>query len=308
MHREPETINSSTLQEKLMILNLAGLSAIILFGILGYFRGVFRMVGLFFSFLLAGLLAQPLSGMFKWMLSISQTVPKGLVPLAAILLAGLILFMVFSAITSRFLRNREDGRQQLNLPKISSSERFAGGLMGGVWGLFLLIFTLTGLHFAGSIQETLLASSQKYENDSSGVEMSPYGRQSASPLEMKLAELMQSIELSAFGDVVQKVDPVDEKVKQTFRDLRHVVTTPELLSDFRNHPAISQFTDNPDIRALSEDSEIRYLLQSGEYYRLLDHPKVAALLSNETLYNELKGLDMNSILKQVLAGRREYTQ
>ena len=294
------------------MITLIGFVVVILLGAFGYKRGLFRILAAFGSFLLASVSAKPCSVLLLGLVGMSGQVPKALVPLTAQLLAGLLFFFLLSFLTGRILDNRDEVREQLNETLMADWERFGGAVLGTAWGVFLVVFTLTGLHMVGAVEEALVqtpaaaaregrwaaATVTSYVNEMEEAQREPLPA-------AKLGELKEQIDYSAFGVLVRKADPVDEKVKDIFRNLALVVGDPQLYERFKHHQVIARFTGDPRILALSEDMEIQGQLRAGQYYRLLDNGKIAALLNDRDLYRQLEGVEIAAILQEVIAeGRR----
>ena len=292
------------------MITLSGFVVVILLGAFGYKRGLFRILAAFGSFLLASVAAKPCSVLLLGLVGMSGQVPRALVPLTARLLAGLLFFFLLSFLTGRILDNRDEVREQLNETLMADWERFGGAVLGTAWGVFLVVFTLTGLHMAGTVEEALLqapaaaaregrwsATVTSYVNEMEEAQQEPLRA-------AKLGELKEQIDSSAFGVLVRKTDPVDEKVKDIFRNLALVVGDPQLYERFKHHQVIARFTGDPRILALSEDMEIQGQLRAGQYYRLLDNGKIAALLNDRDLYRQLEDVEIAAILQEVIAGSR----
>jgi len=278
-----------------MLINILGISAVLILAVVGYFRGLFSILATFVAFLLAALFAKPASYLILWLIKLSGVVPLALAPIAAQFSAGLVLFTIFSYIFGRLLRHREHVRQQMNLPRKATWELPGGAVLGAVWGTFLVVLVLTGLHLIGSVKQAMVQPAA--ENAGSGNRRAEYANSIAN---FDFENLKEQIEASAFGPLTKEVDPVDEKIHETFVKLRRVINDPYLLGLFKNHPTIDRLMGNYQLRVLAADPDIQAQLRASRYYDLLNDVRIAALLNNEELYNELKDVNLGDILQTII--------
>ncbi len=274
-----------------MIVTLLGFVAVVVFAILGYSRGIYRILATFISFFLAAILAKTFSLLLLGLVSESGIIPKSLVPLAGQIIAGIILFIFFCFLAGRILKIRVARREKSGKPRMATGERISGALFGTAWGLFLFLFILTGIHLIGNVEEVLIQPPKSEMEEEIKAPTASDG---------KFVTAKKQIEASVFGPIVKKTDPVDEKIKGIFQNLTIVVNDPRLYENFKNHPDIERFTNDPRIQALSRDEQIQRQLQERRYFELLDNPKITSLLNDEALISELKNVDLGKILEEVI--------
>lgn len=295
-----------------MTVTLIGCVAILLFAFLGYRRGLWRILAFFFSLFGAGLLASPLSRLALPLFERAPFVPRSLVQLAALLSAGLLVFIVLSVITSWLLGRRDRAREAQNLPRTDVWERIPGAIFGGLWGLALVILVLTGLHLLGSVEQALA----KRDATDAAPAQAPLEKPTASPtptasapaeptepgvaLRRSYTAIQKQIDASPFAAVVRTVNPAEDKIARTFADLATVTSDPVLLDRFQKHPAIFRLTSRPELLQVSQDNHIRELVEERRYYELLDHPKIAALLHDKEFVAECRKVDLAAVLAEVL--------
>ena len=297
-----------------MHITLLGAVAILLFAIHGHSQGFYKTAASFASLFLAALFAKPFSPLLVGLLSRSHIVPQALIPLSGLLLAGLLLFLVINFCAGRVLRNREAAREHSAQPRMARWERFGGSVLGAAWGFFLVSFVLVGFHLIGNVEEVLEHPSQPVPGKKKDlVTVSPERAITApapvatapvaitqTPAEGRFLKLKHQIEGSAFGYVVRRTDPAGDRITGVFRDLKTVVSNPDLYREFTHHPVIARFSKNPKVLALSNDMQIRAQLQNGQYYELLDNTRIASLLKDDALVSELKNIDIGKILQEVI--------
>lgn len=290
-----------------MLISIIGLAVLLLLATSGYNRGLLRILSVFIAFLLATFLAEPLSPLLIGPLKLSGLVAKALVPFAGQVLTGFLIFLLLSYVAGRILDHRDEVREQLNEHPIMVWERWSGAVIGFVWGVCLVVFSLTGLHVVGVVEEILInpAASAK---TASGVTESESrdvrdieGAQQELVQVAKFGHLKEQIENSAFGSLVLKAEPIDQRIKVIFQNLTWVVSQPELFEAFKNHTIIANFIDNPRMIALAKDHVIQAHLQNKQYYQLLDNEKIADLLKDKELYRELQEVEIGQILQEIIA-------
>lgn len=289
-----------------MHITLIGFAAVAVFALLGYARGFFRIVGAVICFLVAGLLSSPLSGLGELVIRGFVHVPRALSPIAGRLTAGLLLYLIFQIAASRLLANHEVVREQRNKAPQAPWEKTTGAVIGALWGFSILMFTLTGLHAVGTVEEVLsppVARKSGARADwDSATETVAYADAAGAPAEPQtpMSKLKMMIEGSIYGGLVQEVTPVDAGVQQTFDDLAYVVSEPDLFAALRNHPDIRPYLDDPRLQPLASDPTVQALLNSGDFYALLDNEKIADILQDRQLFEELRRIDLGGILQEVI--------
>lgn len=274
-----------------MMLTFIGVLVIVLFAVIGYFRGALKILLAFAALLAGAVLGGPLSPIVRGPIENSGYVPRALAPLASHVAMSVALFLLFVIIGELMLKRRADRRELEGLPRMSGAERWAGGALGVAWGMLLVTITYTGLAIIGTVEEavSMPAQASPRQAEASTADAGPF------------TALRGEIESSPFGTLVEAANPVDEKIGRTFRNLVSVVSDPDMAESFRSHPDIARFVDDPRLVALAEDEEIQRHVQASDYYALLDNEKIAALLNDRQLVRELSRVDLDRILAEVMA-------
>ncbi len=269
------------------------LAAVLLFIFIGYRRGILRILALIGALLLAGLAAIPLGALLLPLVQRAGFIPRALMPVAAPLAAGLVVFIVLSGVASWLLSRRELGREAQKLPRSEPWEKLGGAVLGGLWGCTLVVLVVTGLHLLGRVdQELTLATGETQKAEAA--ESVP-----AAPPRNAYQQFNQQIDASPLASIVQQVNPSEERISKVFGSLAKVTSDPVLLERFRTHPSIARLTDLPQLKAVAQDPEIQGLLQNRQYYALLDDPKLAALLQDKALVEECRKVDLETVLAEV---------
>lgn len=287
-----------------MSINLLGILLIGLFIVIGFLRGIFRILFAFISLLLSALLAKPFSFLLSWFINKIDLIPLALKPLATIIATALLFFTIFLFVGSFIISYREKRREEEGLPPITIWERAGGAIVGGIWGLFIVLLVLTGIEMIGSVEEAFLKiSSQTQEVPKTD----DFLKKDWFQLKKEKKEiggsfplLKEKVQDSLFGSLVQKVNPVDEKTIKTIEQLMTVLSDPELLEEFRSYPEISRLTENPKFINVAGDDEILKALNSSDIFSLLNNQKIADLMKDKELISEIKKIDIERILDEVV--------
>lgn len=270
------------------------LAAVLLFIFIGYRRGILRILALIGALLLAGLAAIPLGAQLLPLVQRAGFIPRALMPIAAPLAAGLVVFIVLSCVASWLLSRRELGREAQKLPRLEPWEKLGGAVLGGLWGCTLVMLVVTGLHLLGRVDEELAQATGEAERP----EAAQSTPSEAAPRNA-YQQINRQIDASPLATVIQQVNPSEERIARTFGNLAKVTSDPVLLERFRTHPSIARLTNLPQLKAVAQDPEIQRLLQTRQYYALLDDPKLAALLEDKALVEECRTVDLEAILAEV---------
>lgn len=281
-----------------MNFSLLGAGLILIFAIAGYFRGMLRILSAFVSLLIAALLARPLSSFFESMVKTLGWIPRSLVPLGALLAAGIAVFLIVFIIAEFLIGRRKRKRLERDLPPMNSWERLGGVVLGGLWGFALTMLLFVGIDAIGQIERTLINASTATTMQTSKPANHPSKK--ASTIEGQFTALKDGVNRSFFGPFVREVTPVDEEVSRTFQDLAVVLGDPDLLEKFETDPAVARFTKDPRFIAVAQDEEIQRDIQNSNFYALLDNEKIAALLNEKDLFQDLKQVDMRAILRRLI--------
>ncbi len=299
---------------------------------LGYVRGVTRLGIAFLALVLASVLAGPLYPLTGWAFK-SAGIPKLLVPSLATLTTGILLFILLAVPALRWVKAKTgDQRPSWDAP--------LGAAAGTVWGLTLVLLTLTGLSTVGRLDRAMRVGTaessiraearQKFEREAEA-ELRPLRRTMTAqryetekqklvveseeslfvdPAEVRkragegtLDTFLVDLDHSPFEGVVEKVSPVTVNTEKILRDLTIVVGNPELFEKFRKHPTVSELMNDPHMLALSENTEIAQAVIQGRYRDLLDHPKMIEAVENKEVREKFSKVDIAEILEQIRGGK-----
>jgi hypothetical protein len=158
----------------------------------------------------------------------------------------------------------------------------SGALLGGVFGVFLVLVLAVAIRLLGSIAESELANAS--------------ARLPASRLSSSLAHIKQSIESGATGAVMEKVDPVPDKLYSTLGKVGLIASSAEGLERFTENPGIRPLQNHPKIIALRDDPEIAKAVREQDFMGLLRHPKLVAAANDPEILRMLSGVNIERAL------------
>ena len=295
---------------------------------LGWARGVTKLGVAFLALVVASALAGPLHPLTAWVFK-GAGVPKLLIPSLATLSTGFLLFFLFAGLALHWAKNRTgDERPSWDAP--------LGAVAGTIWGLTLVLLTLTGLATVGRLDRAMRVGTaesairsearRQFEKEAE-VELRPlrptmsakrYEQEKlkfiaeaeetfyVEPAEVRkragegtLDTFLVDLDHSPFEKVVEKVTPVTVNTENILRDLTIVVGNPELFEKFRSHPTVSELMNDPHMLALSENADVAQAVLDGRYRDLLDHPKMIEAVENQEVREKFSKIDIAQILEQV---------
>lgn len=284
-----------------MTIVLLALAFVLIFSLLGYLRGVVRILLVLAAFLLAGILTRYLGGISNMLGGAIPGIPRLLKPLAGQLALAIILFLILYIVCEWILHRREKNRRQKDLPAISYGERLGGMVVGAVWGIFILLVCLVGISIigkvAGMVDRAAIASDRQTEQAPT---QTPAVTEGPAGVNGFFSRMYEQIRLSPMGAIVEAANPLDERVTRAMEDMLQVIREPYLMDRFRRHPDINRFLTNPSFQRLAEDEEIQRLINNGDMYQLLDNEKITQLLGDRELVSQLKSIQIQQVLDDVL--------
>jgi len=293
-----------------MGITFIGILLILVMFVLGYYRGILRIIVAFGALLIASLIATPLSFLTRWMVNCIGAVPLALKPIGSILASGILLFLIFQITGEYFIAKREKELNEKELPPMKEFERYGGALFGALWGFLLILLILTGIDIIGSVQETMnkVTILQAQQNLVKKPGETP-SEQSTPEINAQAEEepplLRDELKSSIYYVLVKKINPVNEKAQKTLEKLMTVVGDEKLFDRFQNHPVITRLAQNPKIISLSKDEEIGRAIRSSNFKELLNNPRIASLVNDRKIHREFKNVDINAILDEVMATKEK---
>lgn len=295
---------------------------------LGYLRGAIRFGVAFAALVVASLLARPLYPLTGWLVK-ALGAPQLLVPPLASLCTGILLFALFMIPGALWLKRRSEREPP-------SWDKPVGSMIGGVWGLGLVLLGLVGLNAIARVDRAMREATatvelraearQKLERRAAR-ELRPlattmtredYEQEKQAIVEEGMNELtidrselrkvmaegpldgfLVELKHSPFLAAVEAASPVNQRIEDTMRELTVVVGDPVYLERFKKHPKVKELMQDPTVLELSRDKEIANTISQRRFRDLLDHPKLIGALEDKSLRAKFSKLDIEKLLKQV---------
>ena len=158
----------------------------------------------------------------------------------------------------------------------------SGALLGGIFGVFLVLVMTIAIRLLGSVAESELAHATAYLP--------------ASRLTSGLAHMKQSIESGATGAVIDKVDPVPDALYTTLSKVGRIASSTEGMEAFAENPGIKPLQNHPKIIALRDDPEIATAVRNQDFMSLLRNPKLVAAANDPEVLRILSGVNLEKAL------------
>lgn len=286
------------------MINLIGLLLIALFAYSGYKRGLVRMFASLLALAVSGLLCQPFSGLGA--IFMPSSVPKIFAPLGGALVMGVIFFIILDFLIGIPIKKQAAAREEAGLPKVLPWEAYTGLAFGIIWGLGISTLIFSGIAAIGRAQRVVRRSEAMltYREKHPG----PWGTITEKELSQVLlvgpapeqGEVWaEQVENSFFAPVVDKVNPLDQKMEKTLTDLSVVCNDPQLFTLFQTHPKVQEFMSNPVMLGLAQDPQIAESIRAGNYKEVMDNPKIAQVAQDPVLRQKLKDLKIDQLLADI---------
>jgi hypothetical protein len=310
------------------VLLLSCVIAMALLALVGWLRGAMRLAGAFVALLLSGVLAGPFQFLTRPIVR-SFGIPELLLPVTSTFASGLVLFLVLLLGVSAFVKKRWGD----DLPEW---DKPAGSILGAVWGLFLVLFTFTGLNTVARVDRALREAVAETELRAQArvkieraveVELEPlsfrlapeeYERQRDRSVTMRMRKyrpepeqiqkataagpldpFLENLKSSPFQGPVDSFSPLDERGEKVLRDLTIVAGDAVLMDRFQQHETVAELVQEPAFQALSDNEQIASAVREKRFRDLLDHPKIVAAARDPELRQKLSEVDMEKILAEV---------
>lgn len=314
-----------------MLFLLTVLTVLIFAGV-GWFRGAIKFAAAFVALIIASLLASPLYPLTGWIL-LKGGVPKLLIPPLGTVTTGILIFIIV-AIPLGIWVNKKYGEEQ------PSWNKPLGSALGGIWGLFITMFTLVGFTTvarvdravrAGNAEAELMAeartkfarkaqaemgslastmSRQRFQEEKEAYIAQQFEEFHVEPsaLRAKMEEspyddLLIELKHSPFESFVDSVSPFDQRAEKILNDLTIVARDPALMAKFKKHPVVKDLMKDSKMKELSRDPELAKAIKEQRYRDVLDHPKLIDAVQDSAVKKKFSNVDIGAILEEVRNGK-----
>ena len=214
--------------------------------------------------------------------------PNFLRPLLGGCLVGVLIWGGVSTLSHIIFRKTED--QGFGLIRLFYG--FSGAMLGLLSGLTVLALAAWGVRFFGSFAEGLHLGTK------SATQAKGRPQLAAEPAPLVL--LKKSIEDSAAGALLWKLDPLSPSVYPRVQKIGQVLTNPSARDRLLADPSMEALARNAKILALKSDPGLQEALRAGNVWEVLRHPKVQLAAADAQLLTQFRTIDLDKILDRAL--------
>lgn len=216
--------------------------------------------------------------------------PNFLRPLLGGCLVGALIWGGVSTLSHIIFRRTED--QGFGLIRLFYG--FSGAALGLLSGLTVLALAAWGVRFFGSFAEGL------HQGTKSAIQAKGKGRPHLAPEPAPLVFLKKSIEDSAAGALLWKLDPLSPGVYPRVQKMGQVLTNPIARDRLLADPSMDALARNAKILALKSDPDLQDALRAGNVWEVLRHPKVQLAAADAQLLTQFRTINLDNILDRAL--------
>jgi uncharacterized membrane protein required for colicin V production len=161
----------------------------------------------------------------------------------------------------------------------------AGAVLGVAFGIFLTVVLAVAIRLVGSVAEVSASSTE-----ANAAQFAPGAWTSG------LASLKQTLEQGPAGAMLQKVDPVPDRVYDTLNKVGQMAVRPDSLERFAGDPNVKSIAVHPKIVALQNDPEIVKAVHEHDFMTLLRHPRIVAAANDPEVLKLIGAFDFENAL------------
>jgi hypothetical protein len=236
---------------------------------------------------------------------------SGLIAIMVVILVE-ILGMIFCGKTEE---QKEPGKRRFYA--------VTGVGLGFVNGVITLLIAVIGINLLGTIANTQIYSQLNALNRSiaaappsgplpdTGTELDGKGgpvtvtKEVGNPLTVFLARVKNSMELGPGRGLVDKVDPVPPEIYRILQKAVKVLSDPDCMQLFLQHPDISRITQHEVVARLAQDEDLARLAQSRDIVGLMRHPKLVAAANDPEVQKEFGTVKLEEVLDYALTAHKD---
>jgi hypothetical protein len=199
-----------------------------------------------------------------------------------------------------------ESARDLDPGKKKTAYQITGFVVGTVYGVAILGVVLIAINFLGTISNASVHAAVRSQIEDAEVQAQHHGTnvtteiRAGGPAQF-FARLQNSVRLGAGDEVVSTLDPVPDEVYQTVDNALKVMTDPEAVARFGQHPGMRDFLEHPKIVALANDPNIAKMAEERRFVLLLRDPKVIEAANDRQLQRALQKSDFREALEFALS-------
>jgi len=277
-----------------MIIWILALLILSLVAIVGYYQGFIRVAFSLAGLIVSSILAVPLSGLGRWLLSVfGMTNPLLLQIFGPVLvfLAVLVLFKISAFSLDRkvdyIYKYRKSDYERMKFERLNARVGFLLGLFNGaVYFLILLIpFYVFGY---------LTVQVASGEESSGGLKF--------------VNQMRQAIQSSRMDKVLAGMDPAPREFYEASDVIGLVKNNPQLQNRLSQYPSLVTIIERPELQELVNDPQLAEMVQrQTSLTEILEQPKIKALMNNQSVWEDVKklGTDLRDLQHYLQTGVSE---
>lgn len=192
----------------------------------------------------------------------------------------------------RFLHAVVRGGNPLSL---TGSARMTGGILGFIPALLLLWGGALAVRWTGAAGHLRQIEEATKTGD-------------PGPLDQTAVfdRLSLALRRGAVGDFLNRTDPLNAQESGTLGALLVLMNNPGVWERTVHHPLAGAVVVQPAFRRLRDDRDVLHALSFSHYSRLLALPEMDTALRDPGLRERLLGLDLETVLHEVISGRMSH--
>ena len=206
---------------------------------------------------------------------------------------GAFVFIVINLVGALLFKRTA----QQSVGAVRYSYGLLGAFLGAVFGLVIVWIAAMGVRVLGTLAQTQIS-----------VDQAPAGRAvrptrpptAPNPIIRSLVEMKESLGQGTTGRVMDRVDPIPEKVYLTLAKIGQLVGREESLARFLEYPGVRPLAEHQKIAALQRDPEIAREVAAHDYLALLRNPRIVEAANDPEVATLIKQLEFEKALDYAL--------
>ncbi|MEO7318854.1 MAG: CvpA family protein [Chthoniobacteraceae bacterium] len=264
----------------------------------GWRLGVIRQaVGL--VALASGYLCAIFGGRFLAPILFLLGVPSGLASLVGGAILGLTVYFAMSIAGAILFK--KTSQQSVGVVRVGYG--LAGGVIGGLMGLFVVWIAVLGIRLLGTVAKTQI---EAFRQPVAGHSKRPPKTAAKAPgsFVRGLARIKESLETGATGAVVEHVDPIPGTLYSLLTRVGQMISNEQSIDRFLAYPGVKTLTEHPKIAALHNDPEIAKNLIAQNYFALVRNKHILRAANDREIGELMTKFEFEKALDYALAKPR----
>jgi len=272
------------------------LGCVFFFALSGYAKGLIRQLVEIGALVCALVLARPIGALIPDSIPDAIGVPLLLKPALKTGLGGILVLIAAGWLGRAIAMMLTADKPKKEVVKQIRVDRARGAWLGAIKGLLVSLLILIVVYNLGQVAEMAEARVRaRY-----GEERAEQAR--GSGLREFLVGAKRRIDQSSTRGLVKMGSPVDDEAIGLVDDVIDIANDPEALRRLVRHPELQTIMRHPKIAGLARDADIVHATKERQFLEIMNSEKVAALVSDAELREELRRVDVKAIIKHAKGG------